>query len=294
MQKKKKKDLNRTFNTFPLVQVHSLKNPKSVIIVYRNVNSLSNKFTAVEELIKGEIDIGLISETKTDESFPNQQFKINGYKTIRRDRDLNFYINEQILSKVLTLESIPSDIELILLDFRVKNRKWLCIGLYKPPSQNEKYFLDHLSKTLGQLTCQYGKTILIGDFNLTAENNNHENFMSTFDLEYLIKKPTCFQSSNPRCINLILTNQEELFKKYDIFEVGISDHHSFIVTALKSQLLKGNAKTKLYRDYSSFNLDIFKGDLENSFKNNFITEYSDLQNVFLEILYKHAPIKKRY
>ena len=62
--------------------------------------------------------------------------------------------------------------------------------------------------------------------------------------------------------------------------------------ALKSQLLKGNVKTKLYRDYSSFSFDIFKEDLENSFKNTFITEYSNFQNVFLEILHKHAPIKK--
>ena len=80
-------DLNRAFNTFPLVQTHRLKNPKNVIIGHLNVNSLRNKFTAVEELIKGKIDIGLISETKIDESSPNQQFKINGYKTIRRDRN---------------------------------------------------------------------------------------------------------------------------------------------------------------------------------------------------------------
>ena len=186
-----------------------MKNPKNVIIGHLNVNSLRNKFTAVEELRKGEIDIGLISETEIDESFPKQQFEINGYKKIRRDRDsfgggLIFYINEQIPSKVLTLESIPRDTEIILLDFTVKNRKWLCIGLYKPPSQNVKYFLDHLSKTLGQLTCQYDKTILIRDFNLTVENNNLKNFMNTFDLECLIKKPTCFQFSNARCIDLIL------------------------------------------------------------------------------------------
>ena len=81
-------DLKRSFNTFPLVQAHRLKNPKNAIIGHLNVNSLRNKFTAVEELIQGKIDIGLISETKSDESFSNQQFKINGYKTIRRDRVL--------------------------------------------------------------------------------------------------------------------------------------------------------------------------------------------------------------
>ena len=87
--------------------------------------------------------------------------------------------------------------------------------------------------------------------------------------------------------------QERIFKNTDVIEVGISNHHSLIVTALKSQLLKGNAKTKLYRDYNSFNIDQFKEDLEINLKNNSITEYSHFQNSFLEILHKHAPIKKK-
>ena len=37
--------------------------------------------------------------------------------------------------------------ELILLEFTVKNRQWLRIRIYRSPSQNEKYFIDHLSKT---------------------------------------------------------------------------------------------------------------------------------------------------
>ena len=65
------------------------------------------------------------------------------------------------------------------------------------------------------------------------------------------------------------------------------------VTALKSLLLKENAKTKLYRDYNSFNMDHLKEDLDNNLKNNRITKYSDFQNIFLEILHKHAPIKKK-
>ena len=106
----------------------------------------------------------MISETKVDESFPNQQFNVNGYKMFRKDRDrfgggLMFYVNEQIPSKVLSLGSIPIDIELTLLKFTVKNQRWLCIGKYRPPSLNEKYFIVHLSKKLGQLSCQYDKAI---------------------------------------------------------------------------------------------------------------------------------------
>ena len=205
-----------------------------------------------------------------------------------------FYVTEQIPSKVLSLESIPMDIELILLEFTVKTRRRLCIGIYRSPSHNEKYFIDRLSEILGQLTCNYDKTMLIENFILTIDNKSLANFMSTFDLERLIKKPTFFQSSNPTCIDLILTNKKEFFKSIDVIEVRISYHHSLIVTALKSLLLKGNTKTKLYRDYSYFSIDHFKEDLGNNLKNNSITEYSHFQNIFLEMLDKHAPIKKRY
>ena len=65
--------------------------------------------------------------------------------------------------------------------------------------------------------------------------------------------------TKPNCINLVLTNKEEIFKNSNVLiAVGISHHHGFIVTALKSQFIKGNAKIKLYRDYSSFQMEMFK------------------------------------
>ena len=58
--------------------------------------------------------------------------------------------------------------------------------MYRLPSQNEKYFIEHLSKTLGQLSCQYDKTMSIGDFNLTVNNKRLQNVMTTFDYDSFI------------------------------------------------------------------------------------------------------------
>ena len=58
--------------------------------------------------------------------------------------------------------------------------------MYRPPSQNKKYFIEHLSKTLGQLSCQYDKTMSIGDFNLTVNNKRLQNVMTTFDYDSFI------------------------------------------------------------------------------------------------------------
>ena len=62
--------------------------------------------------------------------------------------------------------------------------------------------------------------MLIGDFNLTV-NKNLGVHMNTFNLDSLIHKPTCFQSANPICTDLILTNKKSLFKNSNFLEVGI-------------------------------------------------------------------------
>ena len=182
---------------YPLVKKQRLENPKNVLIGHLNVNSLRNKFESVELLIKEHIDICLVAETKLDNSFPNQQFNISGYKLYRRDRNifgggLIFYINEIIPCKVLNINDLGDDIEVIAVEVSIKSRKWLIIGLYKPPSLSETYFLESLSKILNRFSSQYENTLLIGDFNLTVQNTNLEVFTSTFNLQCLIKKPTCF------------------------------------------------------------------------------------------------------
>ena len=170
------------------------------------------------------------------------------------------------------------------MELSIKSRKWLFTGLYKLPSQNGKYFLDNLSLALTKMSCEYENVMLIGDFNLTVEKKNLEVFMNAYDLECLIKKPTCFQSTSPSCIDLILTNKKEFFKNSKVLEVGTSDYHSLIVTALRSQLVKGNAKTMLDRDYNSFDIKLFKEDLSMNLKSNITVNLSGLQNAFTAVL----------
>ena len=72
---------------------------------------------------------------------------------------------------------------------------------------------------------KYENIILIGDFSSSVENKYLADFTTLFNLESLMKSPTCFHASNPTCIDLILTNKKELFKISKAFEVGNSDHH---------------------------------------------------------------------
>lgn len=123
---------------------------------------------------------------------------------------------------VNSFESIPMDIA--LLEFTVKNWKWL--------SYVSEYLDHHLKTKI--FYWSFNKNIR--SFDLTIANESLENVMGTFDPERLRKNPTCFQSSNPSCRDLILTNKKGFFKNTRVIEVGIPDHHTLIVTALKCLL----------------------------------------------------------
>ena len=117
----------------------------------------------------------------------------------------------------------------------------------------------------------------MGDFNLTIENKHLEELLSLFNIKSLISSPTCFQSINPTCIDLILTNQEDLFSNSNTCEVGISDHHHLVSTMLNKKILKGSTKTLFYRDYKKFQENKFAMDVTHELQNTKYPSYSQFQ-----------------
>ena len=55
------------------------KNSDRIIIGHININFIENKFEALVALVKDKVDSIIISETKIDDSFPLNQFIMEGY-----------------------------------------------------------------------------------------------------------------------------------------------------------------------------------------------------------------------
>ena len=106
------------------IQKHNL---NRIVVTHLNINSLRNKFDYLIEQITGNIDILMISETKLDSSFPIGQFLINGYsEPFRIDRNsqgggIMLYVREDIPSKLLKVETSPTEGLYIEINFRKKN-----------------------------------------------------------------------------------------------------------------------------------------------------------------------------
>ena len=133
----------------------------------------------------------------------------------------------------------------------------------------------------------------MGDFNLAIENKHLEELLNLFQLKYLISSPTCFQSTNPTCTDLILTNQEDLFSNSNACEVGISDHHHLVSTTFNKKISKGSTKTSFCRDYKKFEENKFAKDLTHELQNIKNPSYSQFGKAFATVLDNHVPLKKK-
>ena len=98
-------------NEDPSVVLSNLKNNNNdrLVIGHININALRNKFEILVSLVKDKLDIVLISESKIDDTFPKNQFLIEGYSTpFRSERNshgggLILYLREDTLARHLIL-----------------------------------------------------------------------------------------------------------------------------------------------------------------------------------------------
>ena len=277
-------------------------NPDKLIFGNLNINSVYPKFDQMKFSLQGKVDILILTETKLDESFPTTQFLIEGYsKPFRLDRNRNgggllVYIREDIPSKELKSHTLAEDIEGIFIEINLRKCKWLLFATYHPPSQCDKYFFDQVSRGLDIYSTSYDKFVLIGDFNAEESEEIFSYFLKCHNASNIVKEKTCLKSlDNPSCIDLIITNKPGCFQNTVVTTTGLSDCHKFVTTVLKASFKKALPKEIFYRDYKSFDKEVFQNELYLKLNNGLnIKEYDLFEKIFLELLDEHAPIKKKF
>ena len=66
------------------LKVMTENSPNKIIVGHLNINSLRNKFEALQYIININLDIILLSETKLDDSFPLAQFMVKNFGVLYR------------------------------------------------------------------------------------------------------------------------------------------------------------------------------------------------------------------
>ena len=138
-----------------------LKYAKNLIIGHLNINSIRNKFLDFKELVLSDTDICLISDTKLGDSFPDQQFHVNGYKMFRKNWNrfgggLILFVKENILCKVLNTFLFSGECEIISIDFSISNKNGFFWSYIIHHHKMKLYLLNRLN-LLSTLIVQHAK-----------------------------------------------------------------------------------------------------------------------------------------
>ena len=80
---------------------------------------------------------------------------------------------------------------------------------------------------------------------MSLDNPNFNELIEDHELSALMSGPTCFKNINPTSIESFLTSKKSRFMNTLTFEAGLSHHHKFIGTMLRSTFAKHKPKKSI-------------------------------------------------
>ena len=144
--KKTKPDMNSSLQNILKGNLNKL------IFAHLNINSVLNKFDSLADIIKDNINILMISESKVGNSLPDGQFFLDVFgKQFRLNRNRNgggimLFIRNDIPAKFVSTDDRPIKSFCVKLNFRKK--KWLLNCSYNPKHSSIESHLDFISRSI--------------------------------------------------------------------------------------------------------------------------------------------------
>lgn len=141
-------------------------------------------------------------------------------------------------SKRIKIDRRYKTIEIITLQIALKTSNLILLAIYRPPKKVIAHYQLLLEEELSHISnwaaLQHQFIVIIGDLNLNRLNPDSAEGKTLLNLEIeqgfecLINSPTRVQMQGARVtrslIDVILTNQPELFSNCGMYNPEISDH----------------------------------------------------------------------
>ena len=142
-------------------------------------------------------DMLLISETKLNNTFPDNLFLMNGFHPLYQEDHtdkgggLLLSVCKHIPSRKLIVNFSPIT-EAMFIEINLNNKRWLIFCSYNPHKFMIQNHLNIISKQFDELCKTYENFILTGDLNPELCEDAMSEFCFTNNLKNLGNKPTCF------------------------------------------------------------------------------------------------------
>ena len=64
--------------------------------------------------------------------------------------------------------TVSPNVEIMAIEFHEMKRKWLLLGVYKPPIKSDSEFAEEIIRTLNHYIPSYENIVLLVDLNITT------------------------------------------------------------------------------------------------------------------------------
>ena len=230
-------------------------------------------------------DVIAISESMLDQSISNEDISIEGFsrEIFRSDHPSNSKIGGACL---YFCEGLPikrrGDLEelqeSIVTEITISRKKVFFVTLYRSPSQNSaqfEVFLDKLQRIVEKIQAENPHSlILTGDFNCRSsqwwagdvqqpEGTALEELVKVNNLHQLIEEPTNIREGSMSCIDLIITDQPNLFADYGVHP-SLDEHcqHQIVYGKMNISIPSPPPYKRTIWDYSKANMQSIRNDLQ--------------------------------
>ena len=171
----------------------------------------------LSSMVKDNIDILMVLGTKLDSSFPQAQFRTEGYvPPFRCDRNSHGggilpAMTGDIPSKIINIKPLK------IFEGIFRKKKFLLCCSYNAQKNLISDDLNILGKVLDTQMKIYSNFLIADDFNSEMTESVLENFCGTYHLHNLIKDTSCIKiPDKPWCIDLLLTKLSSQFNNHKL------------------------------------------------------------------------------
>ena len=277
-----------------------------------NIHYLYPKLDEIKILLNNQsnIDILCLCETFLHAEFSDDELKINGFNSIRKDRPSNgggliIYLKSH-LTYIRRGDLETNELEAIWLEIKLnKQKSFLVCYCYRPPSSTVDW-ISNMENTIEKAFLLNKEVILLGDFNFNLLQSNTQSktwvrTISSLHLNQIIDQPTRVTDTSETLIDHVYTNVPGNIIEHTVPHYTISDHYPVCVTRKLNNICESGPvhNSISYRDTRHLNEEQFLLDMENLpwfmiFKQEDPNVALDLfETLFQSVMNSHAPKKTK-
>ena len=276
-------------------------NLKNVIISHLNINSLGPKINEIRELQgRCAFDVLVLSETKLDGSYKQEVLDIEGYCCIRQDKRSNSgglltYVSKNIPFSLGNINICNDEIECLSIELNISDEKIMLLCMYKNPKTDPVIFKRSFDDICEKVSDTYENIVIIGDLNFNMMKDNMlSQIMPTFSLTNIIKEATCFKSSQPTIIDVMLVTKRRKFMQSFSVNTGISDFHNLIGGILRQHRPVPKMKKITVRKLSSIDYDKVLSEIDEMDLSVLIDSNQDVNSAYDQMHEKLCAMLDKY